>query len=42
MEEGVTMPIVDYQKLVLRKICKCSWPANQIPHLLATLVDIAP
>lgn len=36
------MPMVDYQKLVLRKICKYSWPANQIPHFLATLLDIAP
>lgn len=42
MEEGVTMPVLDYQKLVLRKICKCSWPVNQIPHFLASLIDITP
>lgn len=41
MEEGVTMPMVDYQKLVIHKICKCSWPASQIPDCLAALVDFA-
>lgn len=41
MEEGVTMQMLDYQKLVVHKICKCSWPASQIPDYLAALVDIA-
>ncbi|KAL3136619.1 hypothetical protein ABBQ38_005859 [Trebouxia sp. C0009 RCD-2024] len=42
MEDGVTMPVGAYQTLVVRKICRCSWLGNQIPYILAALLDISP
>ena len=42
MEEGVTMPVTEYQKLVLRRVCRCSWSAHLITEFLAFLAAVSP
>ena len=41
LEEDESLPALEYQKLIVRKVCRCAWQGSDIPNFLVFLNTFA-